>query len=399
MERSERAETVIIGGGQAGLAVGQQLAKRGERVIILEAKARIGDSWRDRWDSLRLFTPARYDGLPGWRFPAPGWSFPTKDEMGDYLEAYANRFELPVRTGVRVERLSREDGRFLLATSEGQLEADRVVVATGAFRRPWRPDFARELRDDVVQIHSGEYRGPGQLCEGGVLVVGAGNSGAEIAFEVARTHRTWVAGRDVGEIPVRHGSTKARFVLPVIRFLGHRVLTRRTPVGRKVGPKLAFGATPLIRVKTKDLLAAGVERVPRVTGVRDGLPLLEDGRVIDVANVIWATGFVHDFPWIDLPVFDAEGQPMHERGEVTAAPGLYFVAVPFLHSVSSDVLPGVGRDARYIAKRIAGLPAASDRREPGSQVMQRRSGGAVGGPTGLPRVGVDHAAVVPRDPV
>jgi putative flavoprotein involved in K+ transport len=357
---AERVETLIVGGGQAGLAVGYHLARRGRDFLILDANDRIGDAWRTRWDSLRLFSPARYDGLPGWRFPAPGWSFPTKDEMADYLEAYAGRFELPVLTGTRVERLAKEEGRFVVTAGDRRLEADRVVVATGAHRTPRVPAFAHDLGPGVVQLHSGDYRNPSQLPDGGVLVVGVGNSGAEIAFELARSRPTWLAGKEAGEIPVRHGSFRARFVLPVFRFLGHHVLTVRTPIGRRVGPKLAHSATPLIRVKAKDLAAAGVERVPRVVGVQDWLPLLEDGRVLDVASVVWSTGYRQDFSWIDLPILDAEGEPVHDRGVVTSEPGLYFVGLVFQYAATSDILPGVGRDAGRVAKHLARLgPAAT----------------------------------------
>jgi len=352
---AERVDTVIIGGGQAGLATGRELARRGGSFVILDASERIGDAWRTRWDSLRLFTPAKYDGLPGWRFPAPGWSFPTKDEMADYLEAYAARFELPVRTGVRVDRLSRDGERFVVTAGPRRFEADQVVVASGAHRQPRVPGFASGLDPRIVQLHSSEYRAPSQLREGGVLVVGAGNSGAEIARELARTRSTLLAGKPVGEIPVRHGSRAARLVLPVIRFIGQHVLTVRTPMGRKAGPKLAFGATPLIRVKSKDLAAAGVERVPRVVGVQDGLPVLEDGRVLEVTSVVWATGFSQDYSWIDLPAFGEDGRPAHERGVAASMPGLYFVGLLFQYSVTSDVLPGVGRDAKRIAKHIARL--------------------------------------------
>ena len=351
----EHFETVVIGGGQAGLAVGYHLARRRQRFVILDGAERVGDSWRGRWDSLRLFTPARYDGLPGWRFPAPGWSFPTKDEMADYLESYATRFELPVETGVTVDRLSKDNGRFVVSAGSRRIEADRVVVASGAHRIARVRKYAAELDPGIVQLHSSEYRAPSQLREGGVLVVGAGNSGAEIARELARTRSTLLAGKPVGEIPVRHGSRAARLVLPVIRFIGQHVLTVRTPMGRKAGPKLAFGATPLIRVKSKDLAAAGVERVPRVVGVQDGLPVLEDGRVLEVTSVVWATGFSQDYSWIDLPAFGEDGRPAHERGVAASMPGLYFVGLLFQYSVTSDVLPGVGRDAKRIAKHIARL--------------------------------------------
>jgi putative flavoprotein involved in K+ transport len=348
-------ETVIVGGGQAGLAVGYHLKKRGRPFLILDAHERIGDSWRRRWDSLRLFTPAKYDGLPGMRFPAPGWTFPTKDEMGDYLESYAERFELPARTGVSVDRISRNGERYVVESGQLTLEADRVIVASGAHRVAKVPELAKELDPRVRQLHSSEYRNPEQLREGAVLVVGAGNSGAEIAFELARTHSTLLSGTEAGEIPVRHGSFRARLFLPVIRFVGSHVLSQKSPVGRKVGPKLAAKATPLIRVKSKDLAAAGVERVARVVGVRDGMPLLEDGRILEVESVVWCTGFRHDFPWIDLPVFDQEGKPEHDRGVVRAEPGLYFMGLLFQYAVTSDVLPGVGRDAKHIAQQIAAV--------------------------------------------
>jgi putative flavoprotein involved in K+ transport len=349
----EHFETVIIGGGQAGLATAYQLAKKGRAAVILDENERIGDAWRKRWDSLRLFTPAKYDGLPGFRFPARRWSFPTKDEMADYLEAYAARFGLEVRTGVRIDRLYKDNGRFAMTAGDRRFEADNVIVATGAERTPRVPDFASELDPRIFQIHSADYVSPAQLRDGDVLVVGLGNSGAEIAYELIRTRATWLAGKEYGEIPVPHGGFRARFVLPVIRFLGHRILTKRTPIGRKVGPKLAFDGTPLIRVKVKHLVEAGAVRVARVTGTRAGLPLLADDRVLDVANVVWCTGFQHDFPWIDLPVFGEDGQPFHNRGAVEAEPGLYFMGLLFQYGVSSDVLPGVGRDAAWIANHVA----------------------------------------------
>jgi putative flavoprotein involved in K+ transport len=191
---SEHVETVIIGGGQAGLSTGYHLARRGLPFVILDTNERIGDAWRKRWDSLRLFTPARYDGLPGWPFPAPAWSFPTKDDVAGYLEAYAARFDLPVRTGVRVDRLSREADRYVVAAGDRRFEADQVVVASGAYQRPRVPAFAAQLDPGLVQLHSSDYRDPSQLQEGGVLVVGAANSGAEIALEVSTGHRTWLSG-------------------------------------------------------------------------------------------------------------------------------------------------------------------------------------------------------------
>ena len=351
---SEHFETVIIGGGQAGLSVGYHLKKQGRPFVILDANERIGDAWRKRWDSLRLFTPARYDGLAGFRFPAPGVSFPTKDEMADYLESYAARFDLPVRTGVKVDGLSRQGDRYVLRSGGQRFEAEHVVVATGASQVPKVPAFADELDSSIVQLHSSQYRRPSQLQEGAVLVVGVGNSGAEIAFEVSRTHPTYLSGKPKGQIPIPHGPATARFFFPVVRFVGHHVLTLRTPIGRKVHPQyISSHSAPLIRVKLKDLAAAGVKQVPRTVGMEGGRPALEDGRVLDVSNVIWCTGFREEFSWIDLPIFGEDGRPLHERGVVIGEPGLYFVGMLFQYAVSSDILPGVGRDAKYIAKNIA----------------------------------------------
>jgi putative flavoprotein involved in K+ transport len=349
----ERIETVIVGGGQAGLAVGHHLARRDRPYVILDADQRTGDAWRRRWDSLRLFTPARYSGLPGLPFPAPAWSFPTRDEVVHYLEAYAARFDLPVRHGVRVDRLAREDGHFLVAAGDRRWEADQVVVASGAYQRPRVPAFAPELAPEIVQLDTTRYRNPSQLRPGGVLVVGAGNSGAEIAWEVSGTHPTWLSGPDTGHIPVRAGGRWDRLLTPPFWWFASRVLTVDTPIGRKVRPKALHTPAPLERVRPKELAAAGIERVPRTVGVRDGLPVLEDGRVMEVANVLWCAGLRPDFGWVDLPVFDQDGLPRHDRGLVASQPGLYFVGLWFLSGFTSSLLGGVGRDAERIADHIA----------------------------------------------
>jgi putative flavoprotein involved in K+ transport len=355
----EHVETVIIGGGQAGLSVGHHLARRGRPFLILDANQRVGDAWRRRWDSLRLFTPARYNALAGVPFPAPAGSYPTKDQVADYLESYATRFQLPVRTGVRVDRLSRDDGRFVVAAGGRRWEADNAVVAMSSFQVPRVPSFATDLDPGVVQLHSAGYRNPSQLQAGGVLVVGAGNSGAEIALEVAGRHPTWLAGRESGHVPFRIEGAAARFVFQplLFRVVGHRVLTVDTPIGRRMRPRLMAHGAPLVRVKPKDLAAAAVRRVPRVAGVRDGQPLLADERVLEVANVIWCTGFGPDFSWIDLPVFGAQArEPMHHRGVVASQPGLYFVGLFFLYAMSSGFLPGVDRDAEHVVRAILRPP-------------------------------------------
>jgi putative flavoprotein involved in K+ transport len=347
-------DVVVIGGGQAGLSVGYHLIRRGLSFVILDASNKVGDAWRNRWDSLRLFTPARYSALAGMPFPAPPHSYPTKDEVADYLEAYAARFDLPVRTGIRVDKLSKQGDRFLISAGNLQFEADNVVVATGGYQGPAVPDFARELDPNIVQLHSSEYRRPSQLQEGNVLVVGAANSGAEIALELSRSHQTYLSGRHPGSEPTRAGSLTDRLVTPFIWFFFSRVLTVNTSFGRKMALELRSHGLPLARVKPADLLAAGVERVfARTVGVQGGLPLLDDGRVLNVANVIWCTGFKPDFGWIDLAVVGDDGQPTHQRGVVATEPGLYFVGLFFQSAATSSLIGGVARDAAYIADQIA----------------------------------------------
>jgi putative flavoprotein involved in K+ transport len=280
----EHFETIVIGGGQAGLSLGYYLKKLGRPFVILDANERIGGSWRTRtWDSLRLFTPARYDGLPGWPFPAPGWSYPTARDTADYLEAYADRFELPVRTRTRVDRVTKVDGRYVVECGEQRLTADCVVSATGFYGTPVVPAFAPELDPRIVQMHSSEYRDPSQLRPGGVLLVGAGNSGADIAMEVSKTHRTWLSGPDKGQIPLRIEHPLRRIVQPVLLYVATHVLTDSTPLGRKVRPHDLEQGAPRIRVMSADLDAAGVEEVPRTTAVKMGRAVLEEGRVLDVA--------------------------------------------------------------------------------------------------------------------
>ena len=349
----ERYETVVVGGGQAGLATGYHLARLGRPFVILDAGQRVGDAWRARWDSLRLFTPARYSGLPGMGFPATAWHYPTKDEVAEYLETYAARFQLPVRAGVRVDGLTRQGDRYLVTAGERRFEAANVVVASGAYHHPLVPGFAAELDPGILQLHSSGYRHPAQLQEGGVLVVGAANSGAEIAVELSGAHRTWLSGRHPGSEPTRAGSRLDRLLTPPFWFFISQVLTVDTPIGRKLRPKLMGAGTPLARVRRRDIAAAGIERVPRTAGARDGLPVLEDGRALEVANVVWCTGYRPDFSWIDLPIQGDDGQPRHDRGVVAGQPGLYFVGLFFQSAVSSALVGGVGRDAEQIVARIA----------------------------------------------
>jgi putative flavoprotein involved in K+ transport len=354
MRQLERYETIVIGGGQAGLSVGYHLAKRGHSFVILDAGERVGDSWRQRWDSLKLYSPAFRDGLPGMRFPARRNAYPTKDEMGDYLESYAARFELPVRTETAVETLSRPNGRYVASAGESQFEAENVVVATGVFRKPHTPEFASELDPSITQLHSNDYRNLSQLQPGPVLVVGASHSGADVAFEAATKHEVVLSGTDTGQIPASIESRRGRLVFRGLFFAGTYILTADTPMGRKMRPHVRHGGGPLLRYRKQDLLAAGVERViERTVGVQGGKPVLDGGRVLDVRNVVWCTGFRPDFSWIRLPFeLGEDGYPVQYRGVVESSPGLYFTGLPFLHSFASMLIGGAGRDAERVARHI-----------------------------------------------
>ncbi len=341
----DHIETIVIGAGQAGLAVGRELSELGRDVLILEANNRIGQSWRERWDSLRLFTPAGFTRLPGMAFPAPRGHLPSKDEMADYLESYAARFALPVRLGMRVQEVTHEDRHYLVRAGAQRWEAEHVVVATGPSPHNRVPDLSARLDPTIRQLHAAQYRNPGQLPDGPVLVAGAGNSGAEIALDVAPNHHTYLAGRDTGRIPVTIGGFAYRLI--------DRLMRVDNPLGRRFAAQGSGKGTPLVRVRPEDLDAAGVQRVPRVAGVGRGLPLLDDGRSLEVNTVLWCTGYLRRYPWIRLPVFDEDGEPRQSRGVVPEEPGLCFLGLPYLSAPSSALVGGVGADARHVARQIA----------------------------------------------
>ena len=364
---TEHHETVIVGGGQAGLATAYHLQRRGRDCLVLDAGERVGDAWRRRWPSLRLYSPRHLDGLPGLPFPGPARDCPTAGEMADHLEAYADRYALPIRLGVRVDGVERDGDGYLVLAGDDVMSADNVVVATGVIQEgcPNVPDFAAELDPRITQIHSADYHDPSQLTAGRVLVVGAAHSGSDIAYELARAgFPTTLSGRDTGELPVRLDGGLVRALAPLVRFVLTRVISGATPIGRKARGEIRHHGGPFIRIRAGDLAEAGVERVvERTVGAEGGRPVLADGRALDVENVVWCTGFGRDDSWLRFPLpLDDDGYPAQERGVASTTPGLYFVGMLFLHSFSSMLVLGAGRDGERVAKHIAARAAEADRR-------------------------------------
>jgi putative flavoprotein involved in K+ transport len=344
---SSHYDVIVIGGGQAGLAMGWHLARQGRDFLILDAAARAGDAWRTRWSSLRLFTPARYDALPGMEFPAAPEHFPTKDEVADYLERYAWVFGLPVHSSERVLSLrgASMGAGFEVETDTCIYEADQVVVATGPFQTPRVPAVAGALGPEVTQLHSSLYRSPEQLPDGPVVVVGAANSGVQIAAELAPTRPTWLAvGQKLSRLPA------TLFGASIFTWLengGAMNISVDTALGRRASHRdVLIGESPRRVARSLDVKLAG-----RVTGAEGNRLTMADGATAEAASVIWATGFGMDFDYVNVPVFDELGRPVHRRG-VTAVPGVYFLGLPWQHTWGSALLGWVGRDAAFLAERI-----------------------------------------------
>lgn len=341
-------DVLVIGAGQAGLAIGHHLARRDADVLLLDAGPAVGHSWRSRWDSLRLFSPARYDSLPGLPFPAPADTHPSKDDVADYLAAYARHFALPVRLNSPVLRLHRDgDGDFTATTPTGTVRAEQVVVATGPFQTPYIPVPARQVDPEVPQLHSGEYRNPTQLPGAGrVLVVGGANSGLQIAAELAATQPVTVAvGTRPTELPQRIAGRDLFTWLGSVGFF-------TVPAHTRVARRLRARGDLVIGTRTRDLRRRGVDLRPRLTGIAGRTARFADGSTVDVDAVVWATGYRNDYSWLHVPGVVVDRQVRHVAG-VTAVPGLYFLGLPWQTCRGSALLGFVGADAATLADRMA----------------------------------------------
>lgn len=340
-----RHDVVIIGAGQAGLSMGYHLAQRDVDFVMLDASPRIGDVWRNRYDSLVLFSASQYNHLPGMPFPKAPDTYPTKDEVADYLATYASVFGLPVRLETPVTAVHPTPDGYRVETPTETFLAGQVVIATGPFQTPFIPPFAQHLDPAITQLHSSQYRNPAQLPPGDVLVVGAGNSGAQIAEELLQSRRVHLAiGRPQPQLPQEFlGKT----IFWWLKALGALDVTVDSPLGRWLRARDPLFGTDLRKLE-RDF---GLKLLPRITHADGEAVHVADGRTLSVPTIIWATGFRTEYPWVHAPVFTSEGLPRHRRG-VTEAPGLYFIGLPWQYRRGSALLLDVGRDAEYLAERI-----------------------------------------------
>jgi putative flavoprotein involved in K+ transport len=343
-DRADR-DVVVVGGGQAGLAIGYFLAQQGRDFVILEASGEPAAAWRGRWDSLRLFTPVRYSSLPGMPFPGELDSYPGRDEVAAYLTEYARRFALPVQLRSRVRSIRRSDGRYVVELEDRTYSAAQVVIATGPFQVPFVPAFAARLGDEVVQLHSTAYRAPAAVPSGRVLVVGGGNTGFQIAKELSALREVHLAiGSRQKPLPQR---ILGRDLFWYLDRTGLIRKSRDTRIGGRLeGRELLIGSSPR---ELRDRY--GVKLRGRAVDASGRMVRFSDGSSLDVAGVIWATGFRHDFSFVDVPVFDETGRAVHRRG-VTSSPGLYFLGLTWQHTRGSALIGWVGDDAAYIAEQI-----------------------------------------------
>jgi putative flavoprotein involved in K+ transport len=341
---TRQREVVVIGGGQAGLAIGHLLAQQGRRFTILEAAGEPAAAWLTRWDSLKLFTPVRYDSLPGLTFPGDPDSYPGRDDVVAYLTDYARRFELPVEFDSRVRTVRPGDGGFLVELADRTYEADQVVVATGPFQVPVTPVISADLSTEVAQLHSSDYRSPSDLPPGAALVVGGGNTGYQIAAELAQSREVHLAvGARQTPLPQR---LLGRDLFRYLEATGLMDKTVTSRIGRRTKDRETLVGSSPRRARRQ-----GIEMRPRATGAHGSTVTFADGSEVAVEAVVWATGFRLDHSFVELPVFDARGEVEHQRG-VTEVPGLYFLGLPWQHTRGSALLGWVKDDAEFIAQRI-----------------------------------------------
>lgn len=361
-------DTIVVGAGQAGLATGYYLKAGGVDFAILEASGSVGEVWDDRWDSLKLFTPAQYNSLPGFPFPAKRGTFPGKTEMSDYLKEYREKFDLPVylkKKVIKVKSHARYD--FEVVTESESIFCSNLVIATGANQKPSFPIFKAALSHSVFYLHSSQYKNPSSIPPGEVLVVGAGTSGVQIAIDLSKTHRVYLSGIPTFHIPDFIFDYLGRFYWWFI----HTILTINTPMGRKAREGVLQGGAPLIKVSMKDVLAAGVKLLPRIVSVQGDQFTFADESTREFKTIVFTTGFKPDFSWIDLDLRYEHGWPNTRRGVSVNWPGLYFTGMLFQFGLTSALIGGAGRDAEYVCRQILLRVKSKSVASPDESVLQK----------------------------
>jgi putative flavoprotein involved in K+ transport len=352
---SDQLEVAVIGGGQAGLAIGYFLTQQGRNFAILEAADQPADAWRTRWDSIKLFTPARYSSLPGLPFPGDPDVYPGRDDVAAYLTEYARHFALPVVLSSRVRAIRLADDRYRVELEDRSYTAEQVVIATGPFQVPFVPPIADDLGENVLRLHSTRYRAPGDFPDGRVLVVGGGNTGFQIAEELSASREVHLSiGSRQTPLPQR---ILGRDLFWYLEKIGAMRKSTDTRIGRRLaGRDTLIGSNPRRLRKLH-----GVQLHPRAVEASGRTVRFSDGSELDVSAVIWATGFRNDHSWIDAPIFDDRRRVVHRRG-VTGCPGLYFLGLTWQYTRGSALIGWIGDDAAYIADQINTLRTARSKR-------------------------------------
>jgi putative flavoprotein involved in K+ transport len=346
---TQQVEVAIIGAGQAGLAAGYYLSQQNRNFVILEKAEQVGQAWRDRWDSLKLITPNPYNDLPGLSFPSQSIDFPTRNDVISYLENYAHKYQFPIEYSQSVNVLKSIDNGFRIEANTRTIEAQHVIVATGAFHKPFIPRFSSDLPDNINQIHSSQYRNPKQLAEGAVLIVGSGNSGVQIAKEISIHHKVYLSVGNSPTLPRQIWGRDLYWWLNTLKVT-------RINVSSRLGKRFSKRPDSVVGINLQKLARENnIILLGHTQSASENHLLFSGGETIpisEIKTIIWASGFRSDYSWIEIPVFNSNYQPFHRRG-VTPIKGLYFLGLRWQYRITSSLIGGIGEDAAYIANKIA----------------------------------------------
>ncbi|NBI28100.1 flavin-containing monooxygenase [Chengkuizengella marina] len=352
MGESHKLDVIVIGAGQAGLAVGYYLKQSNLSFLLLDQSAQIGETWVKRYDSLILFSPRKYSSLPGFQFPGEPNGYPNKNETANYLKQYQKKFSIPVELNTQVTYITKEDDRFITVTKDKIYHSKIIVIATGPFKTPYIPKLnGSGLDEQIIQLHSSEYKNPDQLHKGKTLIIGAGNSGAQIAVELHNTHDVYLSSSQNLKFSPHKFAGKS-----VFWWFEKLKIYDMFPTGTIVGEWIKKQPEPIMGTELKELIQHHkVKLTEKTTSINGNEVAFEDGKTLTVKNIIWATGFTQNFDWIKINnVLNHKGNPIHQRG-ISQVSGLFFIGLPWLYKRPSALLGGVGEDAEYIVTNLKSM--------------------------------------------